>query len=116
MSKLELVQLFHGRQQFWKPESRTFCTVQLSEKLHGDTLRCITVAAPPLVSRDAATHCSGYVTGVVCQDDLVPRASLANFEDLRKEIIACNWSEKLKSEVRAGTSLEYLTPPICESR
>ena len=33
------------------------------------------------------------------QDDLVPRASLAQFEDLRKAIIATNWAEKLKAEV-----------------
>ena len=91
--------------------------MQLSEKLRGDTLRCVTVAPPPLVSREAATRCSGYVTGVVCQDDLVPRASLANFEDLRKEIIACNWAEKLKAEVRAPLRvyphLATLIMPIC---
>ena len=75
--------------------------MQLSVKLRADTMRCVTIAAPPVVSSQVATSCSGYVVGVVCQDDLIPRASLANFEDLRKEIIACNWSEKLKAEVRA---------------
>ena len=30
----------------------------------------------------------------------MPRASLAQFEDLRKAIIATNWAEKLKAEVR----------------
>ena len=29
----------------------------------------------------------------------MPRASLAQFEDLRKAIIATNWAEKLKAEV-----------------
>ena len=53
-----------------------------------------------MVSKDAALDCRGFVTSVVCQDDVVPRASLANFEDLRKEVIATNWSEKLKAEVR----------------
>ena len=33
------------------------------------------------------------------KDDIVPRASLAQFEDLRKAIIATNWAEKLKAEV-----------------
>ena len=73
---------------------------KVSAKLGGDTLKCITFAAPPVVSKDLAMECSDYITSVVCQDDLVPRASLANFEDLRKEIISCNWEKELKIQVR----------------
>ena len=48
------------------------------------------------------------------QDDLVPRASLAQFEDLRKAIIATNWAEKLKAEVRFGHVLDPAGEPCVQ--
>ena len=40
----------------------------------------------------------------------MPRASLAQFEDLRKAIIATNWAEKFKAEVlRLSTQSNCIT-------
>ena len=76
---------------------RGWLSPQVSAKLRGNLLKCITFAAPPVVTTELALGCCGYITSVVCQDDLVPRASLANFEDLRKEITACNWAGKVRA-------------------
>ena len=51
-------------------------------------VRNMHMSLQPTVTRDMSA-----------KDDIVPRASLAQFEDLRKAIIATNWAEKLKAEV-----------------
>ena len=54
--------------------------------------------ASPSFSQSLATSCD-YVTTVVYQHDVIPRASLASFEALRREMLATQWEDNLTSEV-----------------
>ncbi|KAH9602787.1 hypothetical protein KSS87_023074 [Heliosperma pusillum] len=56
------------------------------------------IATPPCVSKELAESCSGYVTNVVMQDDIVPRLSVASLSRLRNEIIQTDWKTALQTE------------------
>lgn len=49
--------------------------------------------------QELALGCSRYITTVVYQHDVIPRASLAGFEALRREMLATQWEENLTAEV-----------------
>jgi hypothetical protein len=52
-----------------------------------------------LLLQDLALGCQDYITTVVYQHDVIPRASLAGFEALRQEMLATQWEESLTAEV-----------------
>lgn len=49
--------------------------------------------------QDLALGCQEYITTVVYQHDVIPRASLAGFEALRQEMLATQWEENLTADV-----------------
>ena len=49
--------------------------------------------------QDLALGCQDYITTVVYQHDVIPRASLAGFEALRQEMLATQWEENLTADV-----------------
>lgn len=51
-------------------------------------------------AQELAVGCGEYVTTVVYQHDVIPRASLAGFEALRQEMLSTDWEENLTAEVR----------------
>ena len=51
---------------------RSFVLPQLRPKLRADTMRCVTFATPPVVTRDVAIGCEDYVTTVVHQVIAMP--------------------------------------------
>eukprot|EP00850_Spirogloea_muscicola_P002121 SM000008S22210 [mRNA] locus=s8:428376:430309:- [translate_table: standard] len=59
-------------------------------------ISCATFGTPPCLSRDLAIGCSGFVTTVVLQDDVIPRASVAAIDQLRTEILLTDWTAMLK--------------------
>eukprot|EP00850_Spirogloea_muscicola_P007678 SM000039S14508 [mRNA] locus=s39:524519:526466:+ [translate_table: standard] len=59
-------------------------------------ISCSTFGTPPCLSRDLAIGCSGFVTTVVLQDDVIPRASVAAIDQLRTEILLTDWTAMLK--------------------
>ncbi|XP_027365884.1 uncharacterized protein LOC113872490 isoform X2 [Abrus precatorius] len=53
---------------------------------------------PPCVSKELAESCSGYVTTVVMQDDVIPRLSVASLTRLRNEILQTDWMSVIEKE------------------
>lgn len=56
-------------------------------------------ATPPVVTHALAVAPCDYIQSVVYHHDVVPRASLANFERLRQEMLSQNWESIVENEV-----------------
>lgn len=56
-----------------------------------ETITAVGFSTPPCVSKDLAEDCSGFVTTVVMQDDIIPRRSAASLTRLRNEILETDW-------------------------
>lgn len=54
--------------------------------------------------QDLALGCQDYITTVVYQHDVIPRASLAGFEALRQEMLATQWEDNLTADVSTLSS------------
>ena len=66
---------------------------------------------PGQLLQELALGCQDYITTVVYQHDVIPRASLAGFEALRQEMVATQWEESLTAEVRG----EIFVVHICSA-
>lgn len=56
--------------------------------LGGARVTCTGFGVPPVVSADLADSCAAYVTTIVNNNDVVPRACVANLSKLRSELLA----------------------------
>ncbi|XP_061366957.1 uncharacterized protein LOC133310085 [Gastrolobium bilobum] len=63
-----------------------------------DIVSAVGYGTPPCVSRELAESCSGYVTTVVMQDDVIPRLSVASLTRLRNEILQTDWMSVIQKE------------------
>lgn len=63
-----------------------------------EIVSAVTYGTPPCVSRGLAESCSGYVTTVVMQDDIIPRLSVASLTRLRNEILQTDWTSVIEKE------------------
>ncbi|KAF1880634.1 hypothetical protein Lal_00011693 [Lupinus albus] len=63
-----------------------------------DIVSAVGYGTPPCVSRELAENCSGYVTTVVMQDDIIPRLSVASIARLRNEILQTDWMSVIEKE------------------
>ncbi|KAK9817785.1 hypothetical protein WJX72_002124 [[Myrmecia] bisecta] len=70
-------------------------------------ITCTSVATPPVVTRELALAAQDYITTVVCQHDVIARACMATFEDIRQEVAKINWADDLKDQV-LGKRLQEL--------
>lgn len=50
-------------------------------------LRCVTFGAPAVLSRELSEEAAAFVTTFVFRDDMVPRFSTANVDDVRSELV-----------------------------
>ncbi|KAK7277529.1 hypothetical protein RJT34_22543 [Clitoria ternatea] len=63
-----------------------------------DIVSAVGYGTPPCVSKELAESCSGYVTTVVMQDDIIPRLSVASLTRLRNEILQTDWMSVIEKE------------------
>ncbi|KAL2992148.1 hypothetical protein AAZX31_10G033500 [Glycine max] len=63
-----------------------------------DIVSAVGYGTPPCVSRELAESCSGYVSTVVMQDDIIPRLSVASLTRLRNEIVQTDWMSVIEKE------------------
>ncbi|KAG4976751.1 hypothetical protein AAZX31_13G104100 [Glycine max] len=63
-----------------------------------DIVSAVGYGTPPCVSRELAESCSGYVSTVVMQDDIIPRLSVASLARLRNEIVQTDWMSVIEKE------------------
>ncbi|CAJ1968931.1 unnamed protein product [Sphenostylis stenocarpa] len=56
-----------------------------------DIVSAVGFGTAPCVSRELAESCSGYVSTVVMQDDIIPRLSVASLTRFRNEIVQTDW-------------------------
>ncbi|KAJ1417508.1 Fungal lipase-like domain [Sesbania bispinosa] len=63
-----------------------------------DIVSAVGYGTPPCVSRELAECCSGYVTTVVMQDDIIPRLSVASLTRLRNEILQTDWMSVIERD------------------
>ncbi|GMH35958.1 hypothetical protein BSKO_03826 [Bryopsis sp. KO-2023] len=82
----------------------------LSGEFGGLTAECVGIATPPVLSRDQAISCKDQVVTLVMENDVVARASIANFEQLRKEVQSSGWEEKVKRGVEAKLKEAFDVP------
>ncbi|KAG0556329.1 hypothetical protein KC19_11G044800 [Ceratodon purpureus] len=66
------------------------------------SIRAITIASPPCVSKKLASECADYITTLVLQDDVIPRMNTAALTRLRNEILVTNWTLLKESEDHKG--------------
>eukprot|EP00898_Chlorokybus_atmophyticus_P007495 jgi/Chlat1/7747/Chrsp66S09166 len=67
--------------------------------------------APPACASLDLAQSLDYVTAVILQDDIVPRASIGALEDLRNEVLTCDWSEAVfgdEEETKFSTGKKLL--------
>jgi len=83
---------------------------QIAARIPPSKIRAIGYATPANLSLALSRNVSPFVTTVVCQDDLVPRGSLANVMELRAEILTTNWYEK----ITAAVTDRYPRPQQCD--
>ena len=60
---------------------------------------CFCAAAPPVLSLDLARASADYITTLTLGHDVVARASIANLEQLRQEVLESRWWEELINPV-----------------
>lgn len=58
---------------------------------HFPTLRCVAFATPPCLDDLACSACEKYLVSVVLHDDVIPRASFQNVENLRVRLQNIDW-------------------------
>ncbi|KAL1329776.1 hypothetical protein HN51_046966 [Arachis hypogaea] len=63
-----------------------------------DIVSAVAYGTPPCVSKELAESCSGFVTTVVMQDDIIPRLSVAALSRLRNEILQTDWMSVAEKE------------------
>ena len=60
---------------------------------------CFCAAAPPVLSLDLARASADYITTLTLGHDVVARASIANLEQLRLEVLTSGWWEEMVDPV-----------------
>ncbi|KAK7393426.1 hypothetical protein VNO78_21982 [Psophocarpus tetragonolobus] len=63
-----------------------------------DIVSAVGYGTPPCVSRELAESCSGYVSTVVMQDDIIPRLSVGSLTRLRNDIVQTDWMSVIEKE------------------
>lgn len=66
------------------------------------SIKAVTIASPPCVSKTLASECTDYITTLVLQDDVIPRMNTAALTRLRSEILVTNWTLLKDSEDHKG--------------
>jgi len=66
----------------------------------------VAFATPPVVTHALAVAPCDYIQSVVYHHDVVPRASLANFEQLRQEMLSQNWESMIETELKSNKAFE----------
>ena len=61
---------------------------------------CFCASAPPVLSHSLARATADYITTLTLGHDVVARASVANLEGLRLEILRSGWWEDMEDQVR----------------
>lgn len=69
---------------------------------HFPSLRCVVFATPPCLDLTACAACAPYLTSVVLHDDVIPRASLQNVEELRCRLQSIQWWGLARAGPRLG--------------
>lgn len=60
---------------------------------------CFCASAPPVLSLPLARASADYITALTLGHDVVARASIANFEQLRLEVLTSGWWEEMVDPV-----------------
>ncbi|KNC48048.1 lipase class 3 family protein [Thecamonas trahens ATCC 50062] len=78
---------------------------------HDEHVHAFALGPPPCadLATSIAFDLSGVCTSFVCNNDIVPRASLSALEHLRREIKAFPWWERAKADMLASP---WLAPPV----
>ena len=70
------------------------------------SITCFCASPPPVLSLDLSHTTQQYMTNCVLDHDVVSRASLANFEQLRLEVLASGWWNGLVDPVVKSSAFE----------
>lgn len=73
------------------------------------SIRAVTIASPPCVSKKLASECGDYITTLVLQDDVIPRMNTAALTRLRNEIVLTNWTLLKDEDSKTLTELVETT-------
>ncbi|XP_047147455.1 uncharacterized protein LOC124819893 [Vigna umbellata] len=69
-----------------------------------DIVSAVGYGTSPCVSKELAENCSGYVSTVVMQDDIIPRLSIASLTRFRNEIVQTDWMSVIEKEDWKGVT------------
>ena len=90
--------------------------VQIQALVPCERIRCVCVASPPVLSRELAHGCADYITVLTLQHDIVARASLANLEKLRLEVMQSGWWDQFTNPMRKNLVMQQIarTLQVCQ--
>lgn len=77
--------------------------------MEGIDVTAVGIATPAVLSAELAEGCSDYVDSVVLLHDIVPRFSIHNVFQLKEEMDATRWGEKL-----AAAAADWAVPDVIE--
>jgi hypothetical protein len=75
-------------------------------------ITCFGASPPPVLSLSLAHATQDYITTCVLDHDVVSRASLANFEQLRLEVLASGWWNSLVDPVVKSTYFQKVVDTL----
>jgi len=91
-------------------------TIHLRRSRNINNIECFTVGCPPVISKELAEDCSGYVTSAICDDDIVSRLTAASVIDLTENISKFNWTHFLRRDIEEFIlELQYMVPLLLSS-
>lgn len=79
------------------------------EIMQGIKVTAVGIATPAVLTAELAESCSDYITSVVQLHDLVPRFSIHSVFQMKDEMDATRWGDKL-----AALAADYAVPDIIE--
>lgn len=68
--------------------------------MKGVELHAVGVATPAVLTKELAEGCADYITTVVLQHDIVPRFSIHNVFEMKKEMDATKWGDILADKIK----------------
>ena len=68
--------------------------------MKGVEVHAVGVATPAVLTRELADGCADYVTSVVLQHDVVPRFSIHNVFEMKKEMDDTKWGDVLAERIK----------------
>ena len=71
-----------------------------SALMKGVEVHAVGVATPAVLTRELADGCADYVTSVVLQHDVVPRFSIHNVFEMKKEMDDTKWGDVLADRIK----------------